>query len=129
MHATIRYYVMHMPDAVAVLVAGRYHPATSVPIWDSIESPSFLAQFGRLAERMPQGRLQIAGGQAKLLGDIVNAAMTRTAVAAKEMIIPDLRDERRHFVAEAFFNQHNLFVMVTERRATRFGRRVRIQAG
>jgi len=129
MHATIRYYVVHMPDPVAVLIAGRYQPATSVPVWDSIESPSFLVQFGRLAERIPQGRLQIARGHAKPLGDIANAAITGTQVASKEMIIPDLRGDRRHFVAEAFFNHHNLFVMVTERRATRYGRRIRVQAG
>lgn len=129
MHATIRYYVMHLPDPVAVLIAGRYLPATSVPVWESIESPSFLVQFGRLAERMPHGRLQIAGGHAEPLGDIANAAMTGIEVAAKGITISDLRGERRHFVAEAFFNQHNLFVMVTERRATRFGRRVRVRAG
>jgi hypothetical protein len=129
MHATIRYYAMHMPDPVAVLIAGRYTPATSVPVWNSIESPSFLAQFGQLAGRMPQGRLQIAGGHAAPLGDIAHTAMTRAEVAAKEVIIPDLRGERRQFVAEAFFNQHNLFVMVTEPRARRLGRRVRVQAG
>ncbi len=55
MHATIRYYAMHMPDPVAVLIGARYTPATSVPVWDSIESPSFRVQFGRLAERMLQG--------------------------------------------------------------------------
>ena len=34
--------------------------------------------------------------------------------------------ERRVFVAEAFFNRHNLFVMVTERKAARFGIRIRV---
>ncbi len=55
--------------------------------------------------------------------------MTQVEVAVKEVIVPDLRGERRQFVAEAFFNQHNLFVMVTERRARRLGRRIRVQAG
>jgi hypothetical protein len=107
MHATIRYYAMHMLDPVAVVIAGRYWPATSVPVWGSVESPSFLAQFGRLAERMPQS-LQVAGGHARPLGDIAHTAMTRTEVAAKEIAILDLRGERRHFVAEAFFKPAQL---------------------
>lgn len=62
MHATVRYYVMHMPEPVAVLIAGRYRPATSVPVWDSVESLSFHSQFGHLADRMSNARLEIAGG-------------------------------------------------------------------
>jgi hypothetical protein len=30
------------------------------------------------------------------------------------------------FVAEAFFDQHNLFIMVTEKKAARFGHRIRV---
>ena len=129
MHATMRYYVLHHPDPVALLVAGRYHASTSVPVWTSVESPAFHAQFGRFADRLPNGKLPIAGGEAKPLGDIAHAAMTGTTVAAKEVVMPDVRGDRRTFVAEAFFNQHNLFVMVSEAKARRLGRRVRLQAG
>jgi hypothetical protein len=129
MHAAIRYYVMHMPEPVAVLVAGRYRPATSVPVWDSVESPSFLVQFGHLADRPPNARLDIAGGNGQPFGDIAYSAMSTTDVASKELPITDLRGDPRIFVAEAFFNQHNLFVMLTERRAARFGRRVQVQTG
>jgi hypothetical protein len=55
-------------------------------------------------------------------------AMSGGAVAAKDLIIPDITGERRLFIAEAFYNQHNLFVMVTEKKAARFGRRVRVAA-
>jgi hypothetical protein len=34
----------------------------------------------------------------------------------------------RRFFAEAFCNRYNLFVMVTEKKAARFGRRIRIAA-
>jgi hypothetical protein len=129
MHAAIRYYVMHMPEPVAVLIAGRYRPATSVPVWDSVESPSFLVQFGHLADRMPNARLEIAGGNAQPFGDIAYSAMSTTDVASKELPLTDLRGDPRIFVAEAFFNQHNLFVMLTERRAARFGRRLQVQTG
>ena len=44
LHATIRYYVLHHPDPVAVLVAGRYLSSNgSVPVWGSVDSPSFQA--------------------------------------------------------------------------------------
>lgn len=98
-------------------------------MWDSVESPSFLVQFGHLADRMPNARLEVAGGNGHPFGDIAYSAMRDTDVAYKELPLTDLRSEPRVFVAEAFFNQHNLFVMLTERRATRFGRRVQVQTG
>jgi hypothetical protein len=128
LHATIRYYVLHHPDPVAVLVAGRrLNSNGSVPVWESVDSPSFLAKFGMLAHRMA-GQLMIAGGDGKPLGDIAMKAMSGGEVAAKDVIIPDINGDQCHFVAEAFHNQYNLFVMVTEKKAARFGRRVRIAA-
>jgi hypothetical protein len=126
-HATIRYYVLHHPDAVALLIAGRYQSHGSVPIWTSVESTSFATKYGSLADMM-NGRLLIAGGNGKPLGDIARQAMRTTEVAAKDLIIRDLRGDRRDFVAEAFYNQHNLFVLVAEKKAVRFGRRIRIAA-
>ena len=127
-HATMRYYVLHHPDAVALLVAGRYpNRDGSVPIWTSIESASFAAKFGNLADLM-NGRLAITGGTGQPLGDIAGEAMRTAAVAAKNLAICDLRGDHRDFVAEAFYNQHNVFVMVAEKKAARFGRRVRVAA-
>ena len=127
-HATIRYYVLEHPDPVAVLVAGRYLKSNgSVPVFGSVDSPSFLAKFGTLADRMA-GQLMIAGGDGQPLGDIARKAMSGGEVAAKETLIPDISGERCVFIAEAFFNRHNLFVMVTEKKAARFGRRIRIAA-
>jgi hypothetical protein len=129
LHATIRYYVLHHPDAVAMLVAGRYlNRSGSVPVWRSIESPSFSARFGSLATRMPAGRLLIASGTGRPLGDIAHQAMTAPDVAAKELVIPDSDGDRYEFIAEAFFNQHNLFITVTEKKTARFGRRLRVVA-
>lgn len=128
MHATIRYYVMHHPDPVAVLVAGRYLKSDgSVPVWGSVDSPSFLARFGMLADRMA-GQLMIAGGDGQPLGDIAKKAMSGGEVAAKDVVIADISGERCGFIAEAFYNRHNVFVMVTAKKAARFGRRVRIAA-
>jgi hypothetical protein len=127
-HATIRYYVLNHPNTVALLVAGRYlHRDGSVPIWTSVESTSFATKYGNLADMM-NGRLLIAGGTGKPLGDIARQAMTTTEVAAKNLTIRDLRGDRCDFIAEAFYNQHNLFVLMTEKKAARFGRRIRIAA-
>jgi hypothetical protein len=128
LHAAIRYYVLHHPDPVAVLVAGRYqNSAGSVPVWESVDSPSFLARFGILADRLA-GHLIIAGGEGQPLGDIVMKAMSGGEVAVKDVVIPDITGERCPFIAEAFYNGHNLFVMVTGKKAARFGRRVRVAA-
>jgi len=128
LHATIRYYVLHHPNPVAVLVAGRYLNSNgSVPVWESVDSPSFLAKFGVFADRMA-GQLMIAGGDGQPLGDIAMKAMSGGQVAAKDVLIPDLTAEGRLFSAEAFYNQHNLFVMITEKKAARFGRRIRVEA-
>jgi hypothetical protein len=93
-----------------------------------LESPSFLVQFGHLAGRMSSARLEIAGGNSQPFGDIAYSAM-RDTDASKELPLTDLRGEPRVFVAEAFFNQHNLLVMLTDRRAARFGRGVQMQTG
>jgi hypothetical protein len=129
LHATIRYYVLHHPDPVSVLVAGRrLNRDGSVPVWESVDSPSFLAKFGMLADRMA-GHLMIGSGDGQPLGDIAMRAMSGTEVAAKDVIIPDISGERCLFIAEAFHNQYNLFVMVTEKKAaTRFARHVRVAA-
>jgi hypothetical protein len=129
LHAAIRYYVLHHPDPVSVLVAGRYqNRAGSVPVWESVDSPSFVAKFGMLADRMA-GQLMIGGGDGQPLGDIAMKAMSGTAVAAKDVIIPDINGERCPFIAEAFYNYFNLFVMVTEKKAAaRFARHVRVAA-
>lgn len=126
LHATIRYYVTHHPDPVALLVTGRYTDRDGrVPLWRSIESPAFFRAYGCLEDRM-NGHLVIAGGQGRPLGDIAQRAMTVSDVVSKDMRIHDLSGEPREFVAEAFFNQHNLLVMFSEKKARRFGRRVRI---
>jgi hypothetical protein len=127
LHATIRYYVLHHPDNLALLVAGRYvGSAGSLPIWRSIESASFSARFGSLADRMPRGRLLIAAGAGQPFGDIASRAMSGADVADKDIVILDADGEKHEFVAEAFFNQHNLLIMVTEKKAARFGRRIRV---
>lgn len=70
----------------------------------------------------------IAADDGQPLGDIAMKAMSGGDVAAKDLVIPDLGGEPRDFIAGAFYNRHNLFGMVTEKKAARFGRRIRVAA-
>ena len=125
-HATLRYYVEHHPDAVALLIAGRYLDGNaSLPVWNSIQSPSFAARFGPLVGRLPGGLLRV-GGDGAPLGDLIDACRKQSDPPRKEVAITDMNGSRKRFVAESWFNQHSVFVMVAEKRATRLGRRVRL---
>jgi hypothetical protein len=55
-------------------------------------------------------------------------AMNETEVTAKEVRLVGSDASWRDFVAEAFFSQHNLFIMVTQKKAARFDRRARAAA-
>jgi hypothetical protein len=119
--------MLHRHKHGGLVVRGRYvGSAGSLPIWRRIESGSFSARFGSLADRMPRGRLLIAAGAGQPFGDIASRAMSGADVADKDILIPDADGEKHEFVAEAFFNQHNLLIMVTEKKAARFGRRIRV---
>ena len=110
-----QYFYLGRIDAIAMLVVGRYlNRGGSVPVWRSVESPSFSTRFGTLARRMSAGRLLVTSSAGQPLGDIAHQAMPAADVAAKEVVIRDSDRNRHEFIAEVFFNQHNLLVMVTE---------------
>ena len=73
--------------------------------------------------------LILGGGDERALGDIAREAMSGGELTAREAFLRDLRGERRAFVAEAFFNRHNLFVMLTAKKLARFGLRIRTVTG
>jgi len=126
-HATLHYYVQEHPDAVALLVAGRYqHLDGTIPIWNSIESPEFERRFGRFKDHVPGRALRIVEGEDAPLADILTASRTELDPPSKLVRIYDHDQTKRAFVAEAFFNGKCHFVMVSERQARRLGRRVRI---
>ena len=126
-HATLHYYVQEHPDAVALLIAGRYPYANgTLPIWKSVESVEFLRRFGRLRDRLPGASLGIIDGENAPLADITIAARTTIDPPAKPVGIPDGDGTKRPFVAEAFYNGKCHFVMVSEEKARRLGRRIRL---
>lgn len=130
-HASIRYYVQHHPEPVAALVAGRYTQFDgTLPVWNSIESPSFLERYGRLLYQLPGGTLQVEGDP-PLLGRLAAAALANQASdpPTDKTLLASLSGDRNRFIAEAFFNHYTVFLMVAAQRATRLGRRLRIESG
>lgn len=126
-HAALHYYVQEHPDAVAMLVAGRYpHCDSTLPIFRSVESVSFLERFGRLRDRLPGGQLSLVENEQGPLADIVSAARLAVDPPSKTIAIPDNGGTRRAFVAEAFFNGYTTLIFVAERKARRLGQRVRL---
>ncbi len=130
LHATIRYYAEHHPDPVAVVIAGRYSSGDgSLPIWRCIESPQFRRRFGRLDARFPLGRLLPASHPSQLLDGLAHEALKVDAIGSTEVRLRDLAGEDRRFTAEAFFNGHCVFVMLSPKQAVSLGRRLRVEAG
>jgi hypothetical protein len=126
-HAALHFYVQEHPDAVALLVAGRYpYGDGTLPVWRSVESPDFLRRFGRLRGLLPEGRLSIVEGANAPLAEIVKASRLAVDPPSKSIGVPDKNGHVREFVAEAFFNQHCHLVFVAEAKARRLGRRVRL---
>jgi hypothetical protein len=127
MHATLHYYVEEHPDAVALLVAGRYpYWDGTLPIWRSVESPAFLKRHGHIENRLPNRELSIRDDDRSPLGGIVRQSRTAIDPPSTVVGIPDGDGTRVPFVAEAFFNGYCHFVMFVDRKARRLGRRVRL---
>lgn len=129
-HATIRYYVEGHPDALGLIVAGQ-HPRYdgTVPILASFESPLFGQRYGHLSDLVPSRGLNVGRGTPSRVGRVARNALQVGSMDSVEIALKDLDGERQIFKADAFFNQRTIFVMLAERRATRLGRRVRVQAG
>jgi hypothetical protein len=125
LHATIRYYVEHHPDPLAVLIAGRYERADrTVPIFLALESSSFRERLGTIVRCFPTHSLPL--DDTHPLGPLVVDARGALDPPSKEIKIRDLDNQWQRFVAEAFFNQHCYFVMLAPAARLRFGRRIKV---
>lgn len=127
-HTTLHFYVEEHPDAVALLVTGRMSQWDgTLPIWRSVESPEFLRRFGRLEERLPSGVLSLVedSKEAPLAG-IVRQSRHSVDPPSREVSISDHDGTSHTLIAEAFYNQRCHFVLATDKKARRLGRRVRM---
>lgn len=125
-HATIRHYVEYHPDAVALVIGGRFPQWNGcLPVWTAVESPKFRREFGAFRDRLPNGGLPVGGDGA--LGALVAEALTGPIdPPARDVAVTSLNGDRRPFIAEAFYNQHCLFVMVAPKARVKTGRRVAV---
>lgn len=128
-HATIRHYVEYHPDPIALAIGGRYRQWNGcVPIWTAVESPKFRREFGSFRDLLPAAGLPLGGEGA--LGSLVAEALTAPASPpVRDVAVTGLNGDRRPFTAEAFYNQHCLFVMLAPRARIKTGRRVAVRTG
>lgn len=113
-HATIRYYIQNLPSPAAVLITGvRPDAGGRVPIWRSIESATFRQEFGSLQDRFPTGRLGIGPKEPSLAGRLARQAVLSEATSSARTRLRGGDQRDYTFLAEAFYNHYNIFLMVT----------------
>lgn len=119
-HATLRFYVDEHPAAMALLVAGRYPSGNgSLPIWHTVESPAFLARFGRLTAHLPAGQLSACAVDGDPLGEIVAESRGASEPPRARLALHEpATGGRARFRAEAFFNGRCHFVLLCEHPAS-----------
>ncbi len=128
LHATIRYYVEHHVEPIAVLIVGKYRRLDeTVPIFVAVESAAFRQRFGTIGSRFPSGLLPLDDGRP--LGPLV--AQSRLAVEPPQIdvVLRELTGEPKSFVAESFFNTRCYFVTFALATRLKSGRRVKVMAG
>lgn len=121
LHATIRHYVEGHPEPLALLIAGRFETNGALPIWHAIESDTFREKFGALNRFFPGRRLDHPPSLLEAVGEAMKSSVRPPSCRIK---VRDLRGDHRPFTAEAFFNQHCVFVMIAPHARVRTGRRV-----
>lgn len=128
LHATIRYYVEHHVEPLAILILGRYRRLDgSVPVFVAAESSAFRQRFGPIAAHFPSGSFPL--DDINPLGPLVRSS--GLAVEPPQLDIPlrELSGTSKKFVAEAFFNNRCYFLTFAPTARLRRGRRIRVASG
>ena len=111
-HAAAHHYVETHTHAVALLVAGRWPDATGhLPIWRSVESPSFRRRFAPL-QNLPPALLHTSSGP---LAPAIDAARRSSQPVAVDLSLTDRGGRARPFSVEVFNNRHCHLVLAAER--------------
>jgi uncharacterized protein DUF955 len=107
-HAAAHRYVQDHSEPVALAVAGRWPaPDGCLPVWRSVESPSFLHRHGPLPLALPGGKLETRDGP---LASAIAAARRSSEPVAADIVL-----NGRRFHAEVAYNRHCHLVFVAER--------------
>lgn len=131
LHATIRYYIENHAEPVALAIAGQHQRADgTVPVWTTVASPAFAAAHGAFSSWFPSRSLAVGETDTiRPLGRLAHQALNGDELPTLDIRRRHPDGEVRRYRAEAFFNCHCLFVMVTPHSRLRLGRRVRLAAG
>ena len=125
-HATIRHYVDHHPEAVALLVIGQYPNGQGrLPILMYSQSGGFESRFG-------QARDHLCSPSVVPLGDLISLSFAELQAQAKlegtsemdEVELRDLDGQRHAFGLEVHFNGRVHLAMLSPKRRIRLGRRI-----
>lgn len=128
LHATIRYYVEHNSDPLAVIVAGRYaRQDGTVPIFLAVESARFRERFGPVIDRFPT--LSLPVDDRRPVGPLLQEARRAVEPPRAPVSLADVNGARQRLVAEAFFNQRTYFLTLAPATRLRSGRRINVVAG
>lgn len=120
--ATIRFYVEHHPEPMALLQTGRIRGQNGhVPIYLHTASPSWSIEFPHPSQQF-QGSLNI--GTAPLV-EVVTDAQDGGHVGSITAHLPNRNGDNRPIVVESFDNRYNLFFLLRRQRRVELGRRVR----
>lgn len=125
--AAAHFYVEEHPDAVALLVLGRYVRLSTgaFPVWRSVQSQRFRQKYGDFGRRFPDG-VKAHDGPNAPFAEILSGCRVAVDPTRCRVDLLDLAGRVRPFVAEAFFNQHVQLLLVTERQRVPVGRKVRL---
>jgi IrrE N-terminal-like domain len=109
-HAAVHHYVQAHDAPVALLVAGRFPRRDgSLPVWRSVESPTFGARHGQVASRVAQGLRP---------GDALHA-LAEAARVTSDVPATAVRLGGDTFRAEAYDNRHAFLVLLNHERRAR----------
>jgi hypothetical protein len=130
LHATIRFYVEYHSEPIALAMTGLYvRRDGTVPIWSTIESPTFAARYGSFAEYLPPDAILIEPPLAHEVGLLVHAARGGSNVHEARVALQHPTRGMVAFDAETFCNRRTIFLLVRPHRKLRVGRRILIQTG
>jgi hypothetical protein len=90
LHATIRFYAEHHPEPLALAIAGRFSRSDgTVPVFTSLESPSFKERFGPFLAHLPAVPVRAQGGEDPVVS-LARAALGSSGPVADSIALVDL---------------------------------------
>jgi len=120
-HASIRYYVEHHPDPMALATTGRRRSGEHLPIYLLTHSASWPQQFSRPDQVFGQQQLKVKSGP---FAELLSAPKNGDDIRIADKRLRDLRGDLRPIAIETFDNHYNKFFLIRMRGRVELGRRL-----